>query len=722
LLFWFILFSTVNGTFMQRFGGHMLYLYPEYLDKVSALSFALVGVSIGIFVLSWNITTFILHSKHLKFLATTTQPFLKYCINNGILPLAFLIFYFIKALAFNRGQELLPAFKILMLAGGFMFGFITSLSIGLFYFFGADKTIYRLMPISIKEELQRHKNRYEKINARKERGIMRVHWYLSATMKLRRPRSVRHYTSAFIEGIFKQHHLAALFSILMAFLSLIFIGYFLDNIYFQIPAAASITVFFAILIAVAGAFSYFLQSWAIPAVIISLLGINYLYKQNILDPRNKAYGIDYASKDSMPEYNRDALIALASPYNQQKDSLRFINALNTWKKRQSDEKPVFIIVCASGGGSRAASFTLDVLQNLDSMTNGKLMSLSFLFSGASGGMIGAAWYRELYVRKLQGQLKNPNQEAYANDISGDLLNPLFTSFVARDLLAPPQRFTYKNQQYIKDRGYAFEQKLSENTHGWLNKSLQDYRQLEDSALIPRVLINTVITRDGRKMIIGTRPARFLMQPFVNPANDRLSDPDAVDFMSYFHRQQPGNLGMLSALRMNATFPYVLPNVWLPTKPVIDVMDAGFRDNTGVESGTRFLFYFRQWLKENTSKVVMIQIRDKIQGGWESPYVSDNFLDFMVRPALLTQNNLFQFQEYAQLRELEWFHALYGDGFNRVVFEYQPINKDAAATLSFHLTQREKKDLKASIRRPENAKAFERVISIIENRLLEDSLR
>jgi hypothetical protein len=355
------------------------------------------------------------------------------------------------------------------------------------------------------------------------------------------------------------------------------------------------------------------------------------------------------------------------------------------------------------------------------MTNGRLMSSCFLFSGASGGMIGAAWYRELYLRKLQGQISNPNHESYADDISGDLLNPLFTSFIARDLLAPPQRFTYKNQQYIKDRGHAFEQKLSANTHGWLEKSLQDYQQFEDSALIPRVFINTVITRDGRKMIIGTSPARFLMQPFVNAVNDRVSDPDAVDFTSYFHKQQPGHLSMLSALRMNATFPYVLPNVWLPTKPIIDVMDAGFRDNTGVESATRFLYYFRNWLKENTSKVVMIQIRDKIQGGWENPYLSDNIFDFMVRPALLTQNNLFQFQEYAQLRELEWFHALYGDGFNRVVFEYRPASKEAAATLSFHLTQREKKDLKASIKRPENASAFKRVVTIIENKIQQDSL-
>ena len=61
--------------------------------------------------------------------------------------------------------------------------------------------------------------------------------------------------------------------------------------------------------------------------------------------------------------------------------------------------------------------------------------------------------------------------------------------------------------------------------------------------------------------------------------------------------------------MNATFPYVLPTVWLPTNPVIDVMDAGLRDNYGQESALRFIAVFKDWLQANTSKVVLIQKRD-----------------------------------------------------------------------------------------------------------------
>ena len=66
------------------------------------------------------------------------------------------------------------------------------------------------------------------------------------------------------------------------------------------------------------------------------------------------------------------------------------------------------------------------------------------------------------------------------------------------------------------------------------------------------------------------------------------DTDGVDYQRLFANQDPMNLRVLTALRMNATFPYVLPNVWLPTTPVIDVMDAGLRDNYGQETAIRFI--------------------------------------------------------------------------------------------------------------------------------------
>src|SRR5258705_6239862 len=107
LLFWFVLFSTVNGSFMKTFGADSLYLAPEYLGNVNSLSAAIVGASIGMFIMSWNISSFILFSRHFRFLAATTNPFLKYCINNAVIPAVFILFYFFTAYKFDHQKELI---------------------------------------------------------------------------------------------------------------------------------------------------------------------------------------------------------------------------------------------------------------------------------------------------------------------------------------------------------------------------------------------------------------------------------------------------------------------------------------------------------------------------------------------------------------------------------------------------------------------------------------
>ena len=103
-----------------------------------------------------------------------------------------------------------------------------------------------------------------------------------------------------------------------------------------------------------------------------------------------------------------------------------------------------------------------------------------------------------------------------------------------------------------------------------------------------MFFNSVVSRDGRKMIMCTQPVRFLMRPATDSNKIVVQDPDAIDFNSFFSKQNSTNIRISSALRMNATFPYVLPNVWLPTNPVIDVMDAGIRDNFGQEMVNYFI--------------------------------------------------------------------------------------------------------------------------------------
>ncbi len=247
---------------MATFGASSLYLAPEYLDAVTPISTAIVGFAIGVFIMGWNITTFILHSKNLKFLATTAQPFLKYCINNAIIPLLFLLVYAYSAIAYASKKEFLPSTEILLLVGGFIAGVVLSIAIAFLYFFGADKTIYYTMSANIKTANQRYDHLPASKKLPKEQKELRVDWFLTAKFQLRKPREVRHYSQDFLDSIFKRHHFAAVLAILLAFLFLILVGTISDTRLFQLPAAASITILFTILIAVVAGITLFLSSWS----------------------------------------------------------------------------------------------------------------------------------------------------------------------------------------------------------------------------------------------------------------------------------------------------------------------------------------------------------------------------------------------------------------------------------------------------------------------------
>ncbi|RYY52866.1 MAG: hypothetical protein EOO09_20050, partial [Chitinophagaceae bacterium] len=701
-----------NGSFMKGFGADSLYLSPEYLGDVNFLSAALVGVSIGMFIMSWNISTFILFSRHFRFLSATTNPFLKFCINNSILPLLFLAFYFFRAFQFTRYKALMAVPDVLLLAAGFVGGLVLLLAISFVYFFRADRSILRQMvpTISAPGKYITH------LGPRKEtyhvESIIHVEWYFESFFRLRAARDVRHYTPEFVDSLFKRHHFAAILSVFAAFLLLVGVGFCLESPYFQIPAAASITMLFSILIGVAGAFSYFLQSWSIPYVLALVLLLNFFYKIDWIDPRNKGYGLNYNNKAERPAYTREGLMALCTPGKITADSLNMISILEKWKANQGSDKPLLVVVNTSGGGHRSATFTMSVLQELDSLTNGAIMKNIFLINGASGGMIGATYFRELYRRRQAGQQIRLQDDAYVDDIARDLLNPLFSSFVTRDLIAPAQKFKVNEYTYVKDRGYAFEEKLNANTRGYLDLQMKDYTADEKEARIPLVFYNSVVTRDSRKLLISTQPVSFMMQGWQDTLRMPEMDPDVVDFNAFFAKQDPTNLRVLSALRMNATFPIVLPNVWLPSEPVIDVMDAGLRDNYGQETTLRFLQAFDAWITANTAGVLLVQIRDRSPGGWEYPYLSDDITDHATKPFLLLQHNWFKMMEYFQNDMLSYYASDHQRTIHKVLFQYAADKEENKAALNFHLSPREKLDIMSSVNSVGNRRSFAEMVKLL----------
>ena len=707
LIFWFILFLTLTGNFMKIFGANALFLAPEYLGNVNAAGAAITGVATGVFMMSWNITTFILHSQRFRFLATNSKPFLKYCINNSIIPICFLLVYFFEALSFDRKMELIPFAEFIAIAAGFLGGFFLLIAISFAYFFTADRRIVRTFTPDItafdkQKKYQIHRSAYAENNF----GLP-VGYYLTTRFRFIKARKVGHYSQEFLDIIFKRHHFSAIITLMMAFIFTIFIGFYLDNKIFQIPAAASILILFALLNAVIGALTYFLRSWSVLFVIFLFIVLNLLYIYDVIDPRNKAFGLDYTNP-SRPEYSLHSLEAMNTPAKIEADKNNMLAILNRWKQRQGEDKPMMVVFNFSGGGVRSAAFAMNILQELDSISRGTIMKKTVLISGASGGMLAAAYFRELARLKAAGENINLQNKMYVNDISQDLLNPVFSSMIARDLLSPVQKFSVGPYRYVKDRGYAFEQQLNDNTHELLDKNIGFYKSEERDAHIPLMILNSVITRDLRKLMVCTQPLSFMMQATFTDSTSKISGPDAVDFAAMFKDENPMNLRFLTALRMNATYPYILPNVWLPSSPVIDVMDAGLRDNYGQETSLRFLNVFKDWIKQNTRGVLIIQVRARQKGGWDNTIVNGDITGIITKPFTILQNNWFMLQDYFQDDEITYAQNFLDSNFHRVAFMYIPEKEDRGATINFHLTASEKKEVIFSLKRKNNVEALEQV--------------
>ncbi|MGB0177845.1 MAG: hypothetical protein ACPF9D_11810, partial [Owenweeksia sp.] len=93
MIFWLLVFLFVNRMLGVNYGFPYLFLTPEYLDKVNFLSYFLVGLTAGLFVMSYHISSYIYYSYRYAFLATLSRPLWKFCINNSLIPLLFFITY-----------------------------------------------------------------------------------------------------------------------------------------------------------------------------------------------------------------------------------------------------------------------------------------------------------------------------------------------------------------------------------------------------------------------------------------------------------------------------------------------------------------------------------------------------------------------------------------------------------------------------------------------------
>lgn len=721
ILIWLILFAMVTGYFGQVFGIQYLFLTPEYMGKVDFLSFFFVGLAFGGFFITWNLTSYLLDASLFPFLASLARPFTKFCLNNLVVPLVFLIIYFYATIRFQSYSEFWDGWTIFYNCLGFASGTAILILLSSVYFQFTNKDILSFLKIKkdpapgLLKKVTPGRRTVDYKAIQTETPKWRVDTYLTEALKPRLVRSVAHYDVKTLKKVFRQNHLNALIVQLFGLVVLIALGYLIDQPYFRIPAAANVFILASVLVAITGAITYWFDQWKFTVIILLLLGVNYLTSFDIFNHKNKAYGLDYNTTPSTYSYQKLDSISRSTIVDE--DKAETINILNTWKTKATidtiDKKPKLVIFCVSGGGLKAAVWAMQVMQQTDSLTHGKLMNQTALITGASGGMIGASYLREVYLQKAMGAPINVYDKTYIDNISKDLLNSVTFTIVSNDLFLPWTEFKVGEHTYKKDRGYIFEKQLNENTNNAFTKTIGDYKEIEQSASIPMLFITPSIVNDGRRMIISPHGVSYMTIAPIGVEKREILEIDAVDFRRMFHAQGADQMQFSTALRMNATYPYILPNVYLPSEPGIEVMDAGFRDNYGITSATRFVHVFQDWIKENTSGVVVVQVSslDKIE---EIPSSDEGGIIETILNPLNIAGQIMNLQDYEHDNSLGFIYDILGrEHFEIIRFIYHPGKNNERASLTFHLTKREKENIINSFYLPDNQKSLRRLLEVLE---------
>lgn len=709
LLLWVILFGFISKSFALKYGIPYLFLAPEYLNEISIWSYAIVGFAIGGFVMTFNISSYIINSKRFPFIAALKRPFIKFCVNNSLLPLIFILYYIYQVITYHIEDENTSYFIICSYVLAIVIGYSINVVLVITYFLSTNKNLFKILggvPDNksgkpAKSLFAKEENIYAIL---KSKNKWHVESYLHTPFKTKIARSIDHYDSSILKSIITQNHINASLFELAVFISLIVIGFFSETPLLAIPASASIILLFTLIIILVSAFYTWLKGWTTIVFIALLFTINLLSKNDWLTYNNQAYGINYNTEVS---YNTQIINSLANnKKNIASDYQHTLKSLNFWKEKKHNDYIVFINT--SGGGSRSMMWTFYMLQLTDSLSNGKLFNQTHLICGSSGGMIGAAYYRELYLQK---HYKNIYSDKYLKNMGKDLLNPIALSIATNDMFIRLKKYNDGKYTYTKDRAYAFEQQLIENTNFAFNKRLKNYYQPELNSKIPTMILSPTIINDGRRLLISSQPISFLSNNYSKNTTNNNTLTDNIEFSRFFKTNDAQNLKFSSALRMSATFPIIMPKVSLPTQPQITVMDAGMRDNFGKLTTYKYISTFKKWLNDNTKGIVIINFRDKPK---QLP-IKDNAVksisENLFSPVGSLYDNLFTTQDYNQE---QLFQQLSQD-INKPIYviDFELNNPENEISLSWHLTTKDKEKIINSIKTPNNKSNLELLMKILK---------
>jgi hypothetical protein len=368
-------------------------------------------------------------------------------------------------------------------------------------------------------------------------------------------------------------------------------------------------------------------------------------------------------------------------------------------------KRPMVVVCASGGGIRAAAWTLAVLEQLEQELAAHGIAFPYyvrLVTGASGGMVGASYYvatLQAPDRKAPGQVQRQAGLALATmleDVCRDSLTPLVYRLVYEDLWK-----IFMPLPFGKDRGVVLEETWKVNLHGALDCTLASLRCGEAEGWRPSLVLSPMMIEDGRRLLISNLDLASVTRSSGNVLlnTNGLYSCSALELFRIVPSAAT-SFRLSTAVRMSASFPYFSPAGVLPTLPRRRVVDAGYYDNYGISVAAAWLFAHRDWIRRKASGVLLVQIRDSLSesartrpGRTGSSTVLSRGLEWITTPP----DGLFSAREWVNsFRNDEQLGVLtdYSDrtagdlNFTTVAFEY-----GGDASLNWYLTHEEQQSIR-----------------------------
>ena len=258
LLLWLILFLFLFKAVGYTYGIHSLFLTPEYLGSVNALSFLILGFTTGIFIMAFHMSSYITIAYQYPVIAAFPKPFLRFSLNNLIIPLSFVAVYLFVSARYQHFDQMIPPLEVFFNLFSFLAG------IGLFYFFTfsyfnlMNRSLENLLSLSqgrlgqwkLARPLKRIAEqdlRWKTENAPADnRGVTKIRYYLHTPLCVRKAPARLPYDPHRAQAVINRNRTFALVFIAFLFLTLALTGVYVTRPAFAIPAAASIMLIFSL--------------------------------------------------------------------------------------------------------------------------------------------------------------------------------------------------------------------------------------------------------------------------------------------------------------------------------------------------------------------------------------------------------------------------------------------------------------------------------------------